>query len=144
MERGERVAGTCRNYWLSTTRPDGRPHAKPVWGLWLDGAFLFSTHPETVTARNLGANTNAVVHLESGDRVAILEGRAEPLEDPEALAEFTDAYEAKYGWRVDPADPGELEAIAVYVLRPRIGLSWTESELAETITRWSFPPSAVS
>jgi pyridoxamine 5'-phosphate oxidase-like protein len=33
----------AHNYWISTTRPDGRPHAMPVWGLWLDETFLFST-----------------------------------------------------------------------------------------------------
>jgi hypothetical protein len=22
----------ARNYWIATTRPDGRPHAMPVWG----------------------------------------------------------------------------------------------------------------
>lgn len=21
-----------QNYWIATTRPDGRPHAAPVWG----------------------------------------------------------------------------------------------------------------
>jgi hypothetical protein len=23
----------ARNYWLSTVRPDGRPHLSPVWGV---------------------------------------------------------------------------------------------------------------
>ena len=23
-----------RNYWICTTRADGRPHAMPVWGFW--------------------------------------------------------------------------------------------------------------
>src|SRR5512142_2560130 len=35
----------ARNYWVCTARPDGRPHAMPVWGLWLDGAVVFSTDP---------------------------------------------------------------------------------------------------
>ncbi len=25
-----------RNYWVATTRPDGRPHVMPVWGIWMD------------------------------------------------------------------------------------------------------------
>ena len=29
----------ARNYWVSTSRPDGRPHAMPVWGIWLDDAL---------------------------------------------------------------------------------------------------------
>jgi len=28
----------AHNYWICTTRPDGRPHAVPVWGVWLDDA----------------------------------------------------------------------------------------------------------
>ena len=30
----ERMLGP-RNYWVATVRPDGRPHAVPVWGVWL-------------------------------------------------------------------------------------------------------------
>ena len=33
----------ARNYWVDTTRPDGRPHSRPLWGLWQDNAFYFST-----------------------------------------------------------------------------------------------------
>jgi hypothetical protein len=29
-----------RSIWISTTRPDGRPHAVPVWFVW-DGASLY-------------------------------------------------------------------------------------------------------
>src|SRR5215213_9005621 len=24
------------NYWLATTRPDGRPHVFPIWGVWFE------------------------------------------------------------------------------------------------------------
>ena len=37
----------AHNYWLATTRPDGRPHAAPVWGIWGEGAFVFSTDPSS-------------------------------------------------------------------------------------------------
>src|SRR5215468_7528468 len=30
-----------REYWIVTVRPDGRPHAMIIWGLWFDGAFWF-------------------------------------------------------------------------------------------------------
>ena len=29
------------NFWFSTARPDGRPHAMPAWGVWLDGGLYF-------------------------------------------------------------------------------------------------------
>ena len=31
----ECLAG-ARNYWLCTARVDGRPHAMPVWAVWLE------------------------------------------------------------------------------------------------------------
>src|SRR5712692_7847554 len=44
-----------RNYWIASTRPDGRPHAAPVWGVWLDRVLYFSTGPSSVKGRNLAA-----------------------------------------------------------------------------------------
>jgi nitroimidazol reductase NimA-like FMN-containing flavoprotein (pyridoxamine 5'-phosphate oxidase superfamily) len=32
-------------YWLSTVRPDGRPHVTPLIAVWLDGALYFCTGP---------------------------------------------------------------------------------------------------
>src|SRR5215813_2271687 len=55
------------NYLLATTRPDGRPHVMPVWGLWLDGAFYFSAGRQSRKARNLIANPNCVVSTERAD-----------------------------------------------------------------------------
>jgi pyridoxamine 5'-phosphate oxidase-like protein len=131
---------TARNYWVCTTRPDGRPHAKPVWGIWLEGHFLFSTHPETVTAQNLRTNPALVVHLESGEHVTIVEGTALRLDDPALLARFGEAYQTKYDWPLSPKDldPRNPDA-AFYAVRPRSALSWgTANEIGETITRWSF------
>jgi len=59
----------ARNYWIVTSRPDGRPHAAPVWGVWLDGRLWFSTSPASVKARNLAADPRVVVHLERADTV---------------------------------------------------------------------------
>src|SRR3954447_26810544 len=92
---------SARNYWIATARPDGRPHVAPVWGLWLDEAFYFSTDPASRKARNLEANPALVVHLESGDDVVILEGTAERVTDPSLRGRFADAYDAKYQMRPD-------------------------------------------
>ncbi len=64
------------NYWFSTTRPDGRPHAMPAWAVWVDHALYFDGSPETRRSRNLAVNPAIAVHLESGDQVVILEGEA--------------------------------------------------------------------
>jgi hypothetical protein len=133
-------AADARNYWVCTTRSDGRTHVKPVWGLWIDGGFVFSTHPETVTARNLRANPEITVHLESGDQVLILEGTARRISDRPFLVRFGRIYGAKYQWPMGPEDVDpENPNAAFYLVRLRRGLSWgTETEVGETITRWSF------
>src|SRR5260370_26833020 len=45
------------NYWISTTRPDGRPHLMLVWGVWWQDAFWFSTGPRTRKAKNIAARS---------------------------------------------------------------------------------------
>lgn len=124
----------ARNYWLATTRPDGRPHVMPVWGLWLDGALAFSTARGSRKARNFALHPDAVVHLESGDEVVILEGPVHEVTDAALLARFADAYEAKYRFRPDPHDA----ANGTYVLRPRVAFAWREQDFPVSATRWRF------
>ncbi len=69
----------ARNYWIATTRPDGQPHSRPVWGVWLDDIFYFSTG--SLAEQNLATNPAITVHLESGSEVVIIEGTAEPISD---------------------------------------------------------------
>jgi len=132
----------ARNYWIATTRPDGRPHTRPVWGVWLDGAFHFSTG--SLAAGNLEANSEISVHLESGSEVVIVEGVAEPVADIAVVEVAIAAYNEKYRWDVDPhAMPGPL-----YAVRPRLAFGWLSdasgldggSAFHGTATRWRFEP----
>ena len=59
---------SARSYWICTTRADGRPHAMPVWGVWLDGGLWFSTGRSSQKARNLARSAAVVVHPESARR----------------------------------------------------------------------------
>lgn len=123
-----------RNYWICTTRADGRPHAMPVWGLWLDGMVVFSSDPKSMKGRNIARDPEIVIHLESGDDVVVLEGRVEVLSGAAVPAGFSSEYEKKYGIAVDTSDPN----YGVYVLRPRVALTWTEKDFQNTATRWTF------
>ena len=38
-------------YWLSTARPDGRPHVVPLDGIWLDDVWWYGGSPDTVHIR---------------------------------------------------------------------------------------------
>ncbi len=124
---------SARNYWVGSTRPDGRPHAMPVWGVWLEGAFFFSTDPLSRKGRNLAANPEIVVHLESGDDVVVLEGAVERETDPEMLRRADQAYWDKYQYHLvgDVGNPG-----LVYRLRPRTIFAWPESSFPQKATRW--------
>src|SRR5262245_15397529 len=73
----------ARNYFLSTTRPDGRPHVMVVWGLWVDDVFYFCTSKRSVKARNLAANPGCVLCPGDADAAVIVEGRARELDDRE-------------------------------------------------------------
>ncbi|MGI8552522.1 MAG: pyridoxamine 5'-phosphate oxidase family protein [Dehalococcoidia bacterium] len=126
--------GNARNYWVATTRPDGRPHVMPVWGLWLDGTFHFSTDPDSRKGRNLAANPEGVVHLESGDTAVILEGTIHRVSDPAVLAPVLDAYGAKYGIRPDLTNP----QYGFYSLRPRSVFTWLERDFTGSATRFRF------
>jgi hypothetical protein len=129
----ERMAG-ARNYWIGTTRPDGRPHVMPVWGIWLGGTFYFSTGRRSRKARNLDANASLVVHLESGDEAVILEGVAERVTELPLLTQYADAYDKKYKFRPDPTDAEGL----VYALRPQVAFAWRERDFPGSATRWRF------
>jgi Pyridoxamine 5'-phosphate oxidase len=123
-ERLERA----KNYWIGTAGADGRPHAVPVWAVWLDEALYFGVGPRS--ARNLEANPRVTVHLESGDDVVILEGEVEAFADPGGaiFPRLADAMAAKYDYR--PDEPSG------YVLRPRTAYAW--SSFPADATRWRF------
>jgi hypothetical protein len=88
-------------FWLSTVRPDGRPHVTPLISVWLDEALYFCTGPTERKARNLGSNSHCV--LTTGcDRIdegldLVVEGDAVRIGDEPTLGRVADAYASKYG-----------------------------------------------
>jgi len=117
------------NYWICSTRPDGRPHSAPVWGVWLEGAFYFSTDPASRKGRNLRANPAISVHVESGNEPVILEGHAEivPLDK-----RIDAAYHRKYKMHLKDMPP----PVTVYRLRPATVLAWREKDFGTSATKW--------
>lgn len=136
----ERLEG-ARNYWISTTRLDGRPHAAPVWGVWVEGSLYFGTGRNSVKGRNLARSPELVVHLESADDLVILEGEVEEVRDRASFEAIDAAYRAKYDMGVveaaDDGEPGGGGAVW-YVVRPRKAHAWLENDFPNTATRWRF------
>src|SRR5215472_17617459 len=67
------------NYWIATSRPEGRPHLMLVWGIWWQDAFWFSTGPRTRKAKNIAAIPHVVIGTEKADEAVILEGVPEEI-----------------------------------------------------------------
>jgi nitroimidazol reductase NimA-like FMN-containing flavoprotein (pyridoxamine 5'-phosphate oxidase superfamily) len=124
----------ARNYWIATADADRGPHAMPVWGIWLDGAFYFSTGGRSRKARNLAADSRCVVCPERADEAVVLEGEAQEVADPSRLRRFIDVYKAKYDWEVEPSQG------PIYAVRPRVVFGFIEhaDDFPGSATRWTF------
>lgn len=90
--------------WLTTVRPDGRPHLVPVWYVWADDGFVVFSKPDAVKARNVASDSRVMVALgrpEDDFDVQLVEGEARILPDgaPEILPSLAPQLLAKYaGW----------------------------------------------
>ena len=87
-------------YWLTTVRPDGRPHVTPLIAIWLDGAMYFTTGADERKAKNLAQNAHCILMtgrntLDGLDLV--VEGEASEVSDTAELRAVADTYESKYG-----------------------------------------------
>src|SRR5258708_34337872 len=71
-----RTLSESREYWLVTVRAHGRPHAMILWGLWIDGAFLFGPGSKTQKARNFAKNPNRGVGTPNAAEAGIFRGVA--------------------------------------------------------------------
>jgi pyridoxine/pyridoxamine 5'-phosphate oxidase len=127
----EGLLASARNYFLATTRPDGRPHVMVIWGLWQEESFRFSTGKTSRKAKNLAENPHCVVTIEGGEEAVIVEGVATAIA-PADVARFNEAYKTKYDWDVSSmSEP-------VYVVKPRVVFGQIEKTFTKSATRWTF------
>lgn len=124
----------ARNFWLATAHPPGVPHVAPLWGCWFDNALWFSTDPQSRKGRNLVECPEVAAHLESGDDVVIVYGRAADAAEHPLLEPFMRAYEGKYGLR-----PDAMASACVVRVAPHTVLAWKESAFPASATRWRLP-----
>jgi hypothetical protein len=125
------------NYWITTVGPGARPHARPVDGVWVDGALCFGGSPQTRWMRNLMANPALSVNLSSEAEAIILEGTAEYVTDPShplaatSLAASREKYPQYYSGPQPPFRP-------FWALRPITAFAWTLEGFPRGATRWRF------
>jgi len=127
----DRIAKS-HQYWVATVRPDGSPHVMPVWGVWLQNVFYFSTGRQTRKARYLVSNPRCVICSEDSAEAVIMEGLARQLADHRKMAEVAKVYQKKY--KVDVSAMGS----PIYRVQPRVVFGLLEKKFPTTATRWRF------
>lgn len=121
----------CRTFWVATIHADhARPHVMPIWGVWVEDAFFFSTGRKSRKGRNLAANPACTISNDDGGEAVIVEGSAEKLENPDALERVAAAYKKKY--KMDPRSMDE----PIFIVRPRTVFGFIEKSFPESATRW--------
>ena len=134
----ERRLKKSHNYWITTVKPDGSPHTMVVWGLWLDGAFLFSTGRQSRKARSLAENPKCVVCTEHAHEAVIVEGTAKLAGVP-VRREFLKKYQPKYNFDMAGMEKDILSLKEpVFAVRPRVVFGLYEKKFVSSATRWKF------
>lgn len=144
--RASESLAAAQVYWLSTVRPDGRPHVTPLLAVWLDDALHFCTGPDERKAKNLAGNTRCV--LTTGSNALdhgldlVVEGEARTLRDEAALRDVAAAYVAKYGgdWAFEVREGAfhhsDGSRADVYRVVPVTAFGFAKGEFGQT--RWRF------
>jgi hypothetical protein len=126
------------NYWIATSRSDGRPHLMIIWGIWWRDAFWFSTGRRTRKARNIAERPHCAIGTEGADKAVIVEGNASEITDQNVWKELAKVYDGKYG--------GELLTLlqasrgAIFQVQPLTVFGQDEhaANFTEAVTKWSF------
>ena len=138
-------------FWVSTVRPDGRPHVTPLLAVWLDDALYFCTGASERKAKNLERNRHCI--LMTGCNAfdhgldLVVEGDAARVSDDATLGRIAEAYVSKYGadWRFTVRDGSFFhqgaregaEPVLVFAVAPVKALGFRKGEEFSQ-TRWRF------
>jgi nitroimidazol reductase NimA-like FMN-containing flavoprotein (pyridoxamine 5'-phosphate oxidase superfamily) len=102
-EETRRALETAELSWITTVRPDGRPHVTPLVAVWFDGAIHFCTGAIEQKAVNLRGNPHVILTTgcSEWDRGldVVVEGEAVRVTDGESLKRLADAWATKWDGR---------------------------------------------
>lgn len=149
-EDAQRRLGQGGWFWLVTVRPDGAPHAMPVFAVWSEAAMFVCSKGTTRKSRNLDADGRCVVTTDAGDLHLIVEGTARRVRDEATLRRASGAFNAIYDWpTVVAGDQLDAEYGAptsggppynVYEITPTKVFALPTDGETTTPTRWRFAP----
>ena len=93
----ESASGPAVTHFLSTVRPDGRPHVAGIGAIWVDGKFYFVSGARTRKSRNLAENAACAIAVKLADIDLVIEGYATKVTDQSTLERLAERYNAE-GW----------------------------------------------
>ena len=102
----------------------------PVWGVWFDDAFFFSTGRKSRKGQNLAANPACTITNDDAEEAVIVEGSAEEVKNAAVLERFAAAYMKKY--KMDPRGMGE----PIFRVQPSRVFGFVEKTFPQSATRW--------
>ena len=114
----------------NSTPATPRPHVMPLWGVWVDDAFYFSTGRTSRKGQNLAANPACTVTNDDGMEAIIVEGQAKEVKAPAELEKMAAAYKKKY--KMDPRGMNE----PIFKLAPAKVFAFIEKSFPKSATRW--------
>ena len=128
---------SSHDYWLGSSRPDGRPHLMPVWGIWMEGGLWFSCSAGSRKSRNLLADSRCTAATDDALNSVVVEGLAELHVGADDRSAYLDAMNAKYS-----VDYGLdfLDGVANVLFRvhPHTAFGLLHEDFAGSPTRWRF------
>lgn len=144
----EAVLAQAEIFWLSTVRPEGRPHVTPLIAVWLDGTLYFCTGAHERKARNIAENPHVILttgrnSMREDGLDLVIEGDAVRVTDTPLLQRIADRYEQKYGpdWHFDVVDQGfsghEGNIALVFAVAPTTAFGFGKGSTFSQ-TRWQF------
>ncbi|MFL5758192.1 MAG: pyridoxamine 5'-phosphate oxidase family protein [Thermomicrobiales bacterium] len=90
-------SGCPHTHFLSTVRPDGKPHVMPIGAAYHDGAFYVTSGAGTQKSKNLARNPNCVLSLATPGMDIVVEGEAAKVTDNAKLNRVAEVF-AAHGW----------------------------------------------
>lgn len=99
--RAERFLADEPVVWLSSVRPDGRPHLVPIWFRRDGRALIVLSRPHAQKVRNIRLTPTVMLALgdaEEGFGVGLIEASAEALDEP--ATELPRGHRRKYADRM--------------------------------------------
>jgi nitroimidazol reductase NimA-like FMN-containing flavoprotein (pyridoxamine 5'-phosphate oxidase superfamily) len=139
-------------FWLTTVRPDGRPHVTPLLAAWHGGALYFTTGAGERKAANLRTNdrcalttgTNALRGLD-----VTVDGSAHLVTGAAERDEAASAFEAKYGGHLTSpegtwagmGDTIRAGGVQLYRVEPSVAFAFAKGDVyAQTRYRFARDP----